>query len=43
LQTELRTIYGEKLAKGYKAFRIIFERAEENSVPTLNSEELQSR
>jgi hypothetical protein len=24
LQTELRTIYGDKLAKGYKAFRIIF-------------------
>jgi hypothetical protein len=25
LQTELRTIYGEKLAEGYKAFRITFE------------------
>jgi hypothetical protein len=24
LQTELRTIYGEKLAQGYKAFRITF-------------------
>jgi hypothetical protein len=24
LQTELRTIYGDKLAQGYKAFRIIF-------------------
>jgi hypothetical protein len=26
LQNELRTIYGEKLANGYKAFRIVFER-----------------
>ena len=25
LQNELRTIYGEKLAQGYKAFRIAFE------------------
>jgi hypothetical protein len=25
LQTELRTIYGEKLAQGYQAFRIVFE------------------
>ena len=25
LQTELRTIYGEKLAQGHKAFRIAFE------------------
>ena len=25
LQTELRTIYGEKLAQGHKAFRINFE------------------
>jgi hypothetical protein len=29
LQTELRTIYGEKLAQGYQAFRITFECAEE--------------
>jgi hypothetical protein len=28
LQNELRTIYGEKLAEGYKAFRIVFERDE---------------
>ena len=26
LQHELRTIYGEKLAQGYQAFRIVFER-----------------
>src|SRR5262245_40140604 len=26
LQHELRTIYGEKLAQGYGAFRIVFER-----------------
>ena len=26
LQHELRTIYGEKLAQGYSAFRIVFER-----------------
>ena len=26
LQRELRTIYGEKLAQGYQAFRIVFER-----------------
>jgi hypothetical protein len=25
LQNELRTIYGEKLAQGYQAFRIVFE------------------
>ncbi len=25
LQTELRTIYGEKLAQGYQAFRITFQ------------------
>jgi hypothetical protein len=30
LQTELRTIYGEKLAQGYKAFRIVFECAVES-------------
>ncbi len=30
LQTELRTIYSEKLAQGYKAFRIVFERADES-------------
>lgn len=29
LQTELRTIYGEKLAQGYQAFRITFQCAEE--------------
>jgi hypothetical protein len=29
LQHELRTIYGEKLASGHKAFRIAFERLEE--------------
>jgi hypothetical protein len=29
LQHELRTIYGEKLALGHKAFRIAFERVEE--------------
>jgi hypothetical protein len=31
LQTELRTIYGEKLAQGYQAFRIVFDCAAENS------------
>ena len=30
LQQELRTIYGEKLAAGHKAFRIVFERAAED-------------
>lgn len=29
LQTELRTIYGSKLADGHQAFRIRFERLEE--------------
>jgi hypothetical protein len=29
LQHELRTIYGEKLASGHKAFRIAFERMPE--------------
>ena len=29
LQTELRTIYGEKLAQGYQAFRITFHCTEE--------------
>jgi hypothetical protein len=31
LQQELRTIYGDKLAKGHKAFRITFECAKEES------------
>jgi hypothetical protein len=31
LQTELRTIYGEKLAQGYQAFRIVFERIDEEA------------
>ncbi len=30
LQNELRTIYGEKLADGYQAFRIAFERMAES-------------
>ena len=29
LQTELRTIYGEKLADGYQAYRIVFQRLTE--------------
>jgi hypothetical protein len=29
LQTELRTIYGEKLADGHQAYRIVFERLAE--------------
>jgi len=29
LRNELRTIYGDKIAAGYKAFRIAFERAAE--------------
>jgi hypothetical protein len=33
LQHELRTIYGEKLASGHKAFRIAFERVAENKSP----------
>jgi hypothetical protein len=28
LQSELRTLYGEKLARGHKAFRINFEKVE---------------
>jgi hypothetical protein len=35
LQNELRTIYGEKLANGYKAFRIVFECALEGSKDSL--------
>jgi hypothetical protein len=30
LQTELRTIYGDKIAQGYQAFRVVFERAAES-------------
>ncbi len=33
LQHELRTIYGEKLAPGHKAFRIVFECVAESKSP----------
>jgi hypothetical protein len=34
LQTELKTIYGEKLAQGYQAFRIVFDCASNDGEPT---------
>ena len=39
LQTELRTIYGEKLAQGYQAFRITFQCDEESRETRVKSRE----
>lgn len=38
LQEELRTIYGEKLAQGHKAFRVVFERLAEKETDNKRSE-----
>jgi len=41
LQDELRTIYGEKLATGHKAFRIVFQCLAENPPTEESSEDSQ--
>jgi hypothetical protein len=38
LQAELRTIYGEKLAQGYQAFRIVFDCSAANREPVKSRE-----